>query len=331
MAGSAALPPGGGGAVMGAAARGCTPCPTQMAHLEWAGARWCCCRNPNCRAAAQRARRGRLACKRCCAPRRRAHGPSLLGTRALCIRVRDALVGAHAGDAGLSFTEGNAERLPFADASFDAYTIAFGIRNVTDRPAALQEALRVLKQGGRYAARRRRELRPGAAGAMCGLVFCLGAAKQAALLGCLAAVCQWPWCAGCSLLQHCSGVMSMGSCCLGRAAVSGAPTMRWADVGPRAFPCPSLSRMTLRARAPPCRLLVLEFSQVRSSQCRGRSLVHLSVVCRRFNSGCPDSGAGGAGWPARVRALTQWCSCAWWCISTVCPDLARGLMERLVA
>lgn len=55
-----------------------------------------------------------------------------------------------AGDAGLSFVEGNAEALPFDDASFDSYTIAFGIRNVTDRPAALREALRVLKPGGRF-------------------------------------------------------------------------------------------------------------------------------------------------------------------------------------
>ena len=38
----------------------------------------------------------------------------------------------------------------FADASFDAYTIAFGIRNVTDIPAALREAHRVLKRGGRF-------------------------------------------------------------------------------------------------------------------------------------------------------------------------------------
>ena len=41
-------------------------------------------------------------------------------------------------------------RLSFADRSFDAYTIAFGIRNVTDIPAALAEAHRVLKTGGRF-------------------------------------------------------------------------------------------------------------------------------------------------------------------------------------
>ena len=44
----------------------------------------------------------------------------------------------------------NAEALSFADASFDAYTIVFGIRNVTDIPAALREAHRVLKRGGRF-------------------------------------------------------------------------------------------------------------------------------------------------------------------------------------
>ena len=51
---------------------------------------------------------------------------------------------------GLIWQVENAEKLSFADASFDAYTIAFGIRNVTDIPAALREAHRVLKRGGRF-------------------------------------------------------------------------------------------------------------------------------------------------------------------------------------
>lgn len=46
--------------------------------------------------------------------------------------------------------EGNAEALPFADRAFDAYTIAFGIRNVTHIDKALSEAYRVLKPGGRF-------------------------------------------------------------------------------------------------------------------------------------------------------------------------------------
>ena len=49
---------------------------------------------------------------------------------------------------GISFVEGNAETLPFADNSFDAYTIAFGLRNVTNTSAALSEARRVLRPGG---------------------------------------------------------------------------------------------------------------------------------------------------------------------------------------
>ncbi len=47
------------------------------------------------------------------------------------------------------FVEANAEDLPFEDATFDAYTIAFGIRNVPRIDVALSEAFRVLKPGGR--------------------------------------------------------------------------------------------------------------------------------------------------------------------------------------
>ncbi|MBD8553799.1 bifunctional demethylmenaquinone methyltransferase/2-methoxy-6-polyprenyl-1,4-benzoquinol methylase UbiE [Rhizobium sp. CFBP 8762] len=63
-------------------------------------------------------------------------------------------VGAErAGKKGLSdnltFVEANAEDLPFENNSFDAYTIAFGIRNVPRIDVALSEAYRVLKRGGR--------------------------------------------------------------------------------------------------------------------------------------------------------------------------------------
>jgi demethylmenaquinone methyltransferase/2-methoxy-6-polyprenyl-1,4-benzoquinol methylase len=54
------------------------------------------------------------------------------------------------GLTGLTWRVENAEKLGFADSSFDAYTIVFGIRNVTDIPAALREANRVLKRGGRF-------------------------------------------------------------------------------------------------------------------------------------------------------------------------------------
>jgi demethylmenaquinone methyltransferase/2-methoxy-6-polyprenyl-1,4-benzoquinol methylase len=50
---------------------------------------------------------------------------------------------------GIEYVQCNAEKLPFPDRSFDLVTIAFGLRNVTDKPAALREMHRVLKIGGR--------------------------------------------------------------------------------------------------------------------------------------------------------------------------------------
>ena len=62
---------------------------------------------------------------------------------------RERAEALHLGDA-ITFTEGNAEALPFADRSFDAVTIAFGIRNVPRIDVALAEAFRVLRIGGKF-------------------------------------------------------------------------------------------------------------------------------------------------------------------------------------
>jgi demethylmenaquinone methyltransferase / 2-methoxy-6-polyprenyl-1,4-benzoquinol methylase len=53
-------------------------------------------------------------------------------------------------DDRVSFVEGNAEALAFPDRKFDAYTIAFGVRNVPRIDLALNEAYRVLRPGGRF-------------------------------------------------------------------------------------------------------------------------------------------------------------------------------------
>jgi demethylmenaquinone methyltransferase / 2-methoxy-6-polyprenyl-1,4-benzoquinol methylase len=53
-------------------------------------------------------------------------------------------------EASIEWVHANAESLPFDDATFDAYTISFGIRNVTHLDKALSEAFRVLKRGGRF-------------------------------------------------------------------------------------------------------------------------------------------------------------------------------------
>jgi demethylmenaquinone methyltransferase/2-methoxy-6-polyprenyl-1,4-benzoquinol methylase len=66
---------------------------------------------------------------------------------AMLARGRDRLLDAgHVGD--VECVQANAERLPFPDATFDCVTIAFGLRNVTDRAAALTAMQRVLRPGG---------------------------------------------------------------------------------------------------------------------------------------------------------------------------------------
>src|SRR6478736_5502460 len=54
------------------------------------------------------------------------------------------------GEPEITWTVGDAQRLPLPDGAADAYVISFGIRNVTDIPGALSEARRVLKPGGRF-------------------------------------------------------------------------------------------------------------------------------------------------------------------------------------
>ncbi len=66
------------------------------------------------------------------------------------LRVGRGKVEAEGRTRQVELVQGNAEALPFAARSFDAYTIAFGIRNVTRIDQALREAWRVLKPGGRF-------------------------------------------------------------------------------------------------------------------------------------------------------------------------------------
>jgi len=73
----------------------------------------------------------------------------LADINASMLRVgRDKLLDNGVGD-NVEYVQANAETLPFADNSFDCITIAFGLRNVTDKDAALRSMARVLKPGGR--------------------------------------------------------------------------------------------------------------------------------------------------------------------------------------
>lgn len=70
----------------------------------------------------------------------------------LCmLRIGDGKVAAKQMAERVSLLPGGVERLAFADRSFDAVTMAFGIRNVADRPRALREMRRVTRPGGTIA------------------------------------------------------------------------------------------------------------------------------------------------------------------------------------
>ena len=79
------------------------------------------------------------------------------GTRAIVCDINEEMlavgrqrVAAGGREGAIEFTHANAEALPFGDKSFDAITIAFGIRNVPRIETALAECIRVLKTGGHF-------------------------------------------------------------------------------------------------------------------------------------------------------------------------------------
>lgn len=84
-------------------------------------------------------------------------GTKSISARATICDINPAMLAMGLGRAAqrsstgnISFSCGDAEALPFPDRTFGAYTIAFGIRNVTHIDRALSEAFRVLKPGGRF-------------------------------------------------------------------------------------------------------------------------------------------------------------------------------------
>ena len=83
------------------------------------------------------------------ASRRNAHA-TVLDINGSMLEVGRARAEKNGLSPHVDFVEANAEELPFGDATFDAYTIAFGIRNVPRIEVALSEAFRVLKPGGRF-------------------------------------------------------------------------------------------------------------------------------------------------------------------------------------
>ena len=75
---------------------------------------------------------------------------TLVDVNADMLRVAEQRAGKRSFSNRLKFVEGNAEALPLPDSRFDAYTIAFGIRNVPRIDLALSEAYRVLRPGSRF-------------------------------------------------------------------------------------------------------------------------------------------------------------------------------------
>ena len=87
---------------------------------------------------------------------------TLVDVNADMLRVAEQRATRRSFSSRLAFVEGNAEALPLPDSRFDAYTIAFGIRNVPRIEAALSEAYRVLKRGGiSFASNSRASICPG--------------------------------------------------------------------------------------------------------------------------------------------------------------------------
>lgn len=66
------------------------------------------------------------------------------------LKVAEHKLEHYHGSAKVSFCVADAQDLPFADESFDAVTVGFGVRNLPDRAANFREVLRVLRPGGRY-------------------------------------------------------------------------------------------------------------------------------------------------------------------------------------
>jgi len=80
----------------------------------------------------------------------RAARVTVLDINASMLQVGEQRAAKRGLDQHIDFVEADAQELPFDDKTFDAYTIAFGIRNVPRIDTALSEAFRVLKRGGRF-------------------------------------------------------------------------------------------------------------------------------------------------------------------------------------